>query len=172
MRKINLGDSRLLLVAEAGQIVDSRSGKEYSEIGINESEQEFYHDDMNEELKAAKADMLAEIEAYDKSSNVNGFLVNGITAWLDRETRMSVMNSTNIQIAAGMEETTLWLENHPFKLPCSAVVQMLSVLELYALECYNVTAQHVANVMGIDSVEDIIGYDYTAGYPDKLTFEV
>lgn len=47
---------------------------------------------------------------------------------------------------------------------------MLSALELYALECYNVTAAHKANVMALESVGDVVAYDYESGYPDKLNF--
>ena len=47
---------------------------------------------------------------------------------------------------------------------------MLSALELYALECYNVTAAHKANVMALESVDDVVAYDYESGYPDKLNF--
>ena len=47
---------------------------------------------------------------------------------------------------------------------------MLSALELYALECYNVTAAHKAAVSALESVEDIVAYDYTENYPEKLNF--
>ena len=49
---------------------------------------------------------------------------------------------------------------------------MLSSLELYALNCYNVTAKHKVAIEGLTNIEDIINYDYTVGYPDKLNFTI
>ena len=47
---------------------------------------------------------------------------------------------------------------------------MLNVLEMYALECYNVTQSHIAAVKALDTIEEIESYDYTVGYPKKLSF--
>lgn len=123
-------------------------------------------------LERAKEEKIKAITTYDKSQSVNAFYVGDMIAWLDRETRISLMNSTNIQKSVGMESTTLWLDNKSYTLPCDMVIQMLSALELYALNCYNVTAQHKANVLAMDEVESVNGYDFTTGYPDKLRFEV
>ena len=47
---------------------------------------------------------------------------------------------------------------------------MLSSLELYALNCYNVTAQHKSSVEAMETVEELESYDYTEVYPEKLVF--
>ena len=49
---------------------------------------------------------------------------------------------------------------------------MLSALELYALACYNVTAEHKVAVENLTSLEEVKSYDYTTGYPEKLSFTV
>lgn len=49
---------------------------------------------------------------------------------------------------------------------------MLSALELYALKCYNKTAEHKVNIENMTSVEDIVNYNFTEGYPDKLNFSI
>jgi len=49
---------------------------------------------------------------------------------------------------------------------------MLSSLEIYALECYNQTATHKAAVEALTTAEEINNYDYTTGYPEKLTFSI
>ena len=82
------------------------------------------------------------------------------------------MNSTNILKEVGQETTTLWLGNQSFTLPCDSVIQMLQSLEVYALQCYNVTAQHKANVNILESIEEIKSYDYKTDYPEKLVFNV
>jgi hypothetical protein len=39
---------------------------------------------------------------------------------------------------------------------------------MYALQCFNVTAQHKANVLALDTVDDVTSYDYTSGYPEQI----
>ena len=87
-------------------------------------------------LEAAKTSMLAEITAYDASSSVNSFLLNGMEVWLDK------------------------------------AIQLLSALEMYALECFNVTAAHKKSVSELDNIEEVLTYDYKSGYPEKLKMEV
>lgn len=120
------------------------------------------------ELDAAKAEREYKIDAYDTSSNVNSFTLDGEEVWLDKDTRVGLMNSTNIQKSAGQETTTLWFEGKSYTIPCDTAIQMLSALELYALECYNVTAQHKANVEALTTKKEVEAYDYTTGYPEKL----
>ena len=45
---------------------------------------------------------------------------------------------------------------------------MLYAIEVYASACFDNTAKHKANVMALDSIEEVMSYDYTTGYPDKL----
>lgn len=121
-----------------------------------------------EELKQQKIEA---ITAYDTSESVNSFYLDGEQVWLDKETRVGLMNSTNIQKAAGQETTTLWFGGKSYTLPCDTAIQMLSALELYALECYNVTAQHKANVEALETKEEVEAYDYTTNYPEKLNLK-
>jgi hypothetical protein len=47
---------------------------------------------------------------------------------------------------------------------------MLVALEVYASRCFDTTAAHKAAVMKLTSVEAVLAYDFTQGYPDKLAF--
>ena len=115
-----------------------------------------------------KKRLLDEITAYDMSGSVNSFKLNGLSVWLDKGTRVGLMNSTQIGKAAGNESTTLWLGNNSLTILCDKAIELLSALEMYALACYNVTAQHKANVNTLTDIESIVNYDYTSGYPEKL----
>lgn len=129
-------------------------------------------DGSKDELEIAKEQKLSEISAYDTSTSVNGFKLNGALVWLDKATRVGLMNSTNISKAAGLEKTTLWLGGLKLEVECDKAIQMLSALELYALECFNVTAAHKKSVSELKTVEDVLAYDYTVGYPEKLELSV
>lgn len=119
-----------------------------------------------------KKAMLAYIEKYDASSSVNSFLLNGMEVWLDKATRVGLMNSTTIAKSMGQQKTTLWLGSYQLEVDCDKAIQLLSALEMYALECFNVTAAHKKAVSELDNIEGVLTYDYRAGYPEKLKMEV
>lgn len=121
-------------------------------------------------LDGVKSLKLREISAYDKSEAVNSFSVEGEQMWLDKATRVGLMNSVSIEKASGKKETTLWFGGKPYVIDIDKAIAMLSALEIYALSCYNVTEQHKAMVSELTDIEAVLTYDYTTGYPDKLSF--
>lgn len=123
-------------------------------------------------LEIAKSEKIAQIIAYDTSDAVNSFTLDGDTMWISRDDRISLMNSTTILKNAGQETTTLWYGGQKYTLPCDTLIQMLSALEVYALQCYDVTEEHKAAVNALTTIEEVDAYDYTTGYPEHLTFSV
>ena len=121
---------------------------------------------------AAQKMVLAEIEKHDTSPAVNGFMLNGQRVWLNKDTRVGLMNCTSIAKAMGKKTTTLWFGGMQIEVNCDKAIQLLSALEMYALECFNVTAAHKKAVAGLNTVEEVLGYDYTKGYPEQLKMEV
>ena len=123
-------------------------------------------------LTAAKEQKIAEIDAYDASPAVNGFVLNGSLVWLDKATRVGLMNSTNIAKATGSANTTLWLGGERMVVPCDKAIQLLSALEMYAIGCFNVTAAHKATVEAMKTLDEVLTYDYSKGYPEQLRMVV
>lgn len=121
---------------------------------------------------AAQKMVLAEIEKHDTSPAVNGFMLNGQRVWLNKDTRVGLMNSTSIAKAMGKKTTTLWFGGMQIEVNCDKAIGLLSALEMYALECFNVTAAHKKAVAELNTVEEVLGYDYTKGYPEQLKMEV
>lgn len=121
-------------------------------------------------LEDIKEDLIAKIDNYDTSEEVNCFYYHGVPMWLDKSTRVGLMNSTSIEKSAGAETTTLWLGSLTVTLPVDDLLTMLSELELYALDCYNVTAKHKADARSLKTIEEALEYDFTTGYPPKLMF--
>lgn len=145
---------------------------EYSETAVNEAYAAWKTATANRGLARAKREVLKQIEAYDTSSAVNGFVLNGAVVWLDKATRVGLMNSTTIAKAMGQATTTLWLGNTKLEVGCDMAIQLLSALEMYALECFNVTAAHKKAVAELTDIGEVLSYDYTKGYPEKLSMEV
>ena len=121
-------------------------------------------------IDVIKEEAIEQITEYDQSEDVNSFTLQGKQMWLPKETRVGLVNSVTIEKNAGKKTTVLWFGGEKYELPVDTALQMLSALELYALECYNVTAAHKAAVNALESVEDVVAYDYTQGYPEKLIF--
>lgn len=128
--------------------------------------------DKKSDLEKAKENTIRNIDQYDTSSDVNSFLLNGESVWISKDTRVGLMNSINIEKNSGKEESVLWLNGVCITVNCDAAIQMLSSLELYALACYNRTAEHKLAVNQLTDIKEVESYDYTTGYPDKLSFTI
>lgn len=123
-------------------------------------------------LSVLKAELVSEIDAYDKSIDVNSFILNGEVMWLPKSDRVGLMNSVQIEKGAGREQSTMWFGGIPYTINCDVILGLLQQLELYALDCYNVTAQHKHRAESFTDVEGLLNYkdakEYSQGYPSKL----
>lgn len=124
--------------------------------------------DTTEHLRAI---MLHNVKNYDSSENVNQFSVQGQSMWLSKADRVGLQMRFQAEKSAGKTDTALWAGNgKSFTLNIDTAVQMLYALEQYASKCYDNTMAHIAAVNGLEDKEAIMAYDYTMGYPDKLSF--
>ena len=145
---------------------------------MNLGEKEYYlvseewQERRKETLEKAKKEKLAAILAYDTSSDVNGFMLNGNKVWLDKETRVGLMNSTQITRDMGNDTTTFWFGGYKLEVKCDMAIMLLSTLEMYALECFNVTAAHKKAVSELTTIEAVEAYDYKTGYPKQLNIDL
>lgn len=125
-----------------------------------------------EVLAAAKTAVLSDIDAYDASPSVNSFVLDGQRVWLDFELRDRVYQGNERLKNVGREETTLWFGDKCYNMSIEQAQNIISHIEAYAKDCYNATAQHKANVSAMETVEDVLGYDYTKGYPEMITISL
>lgn len=123
-------------------------------------------------LEEVKQEKINEIISYDISDNVNSFTVNGEQTWISKADRVGLMNSTSIEKANNKMDTYLWFNHTRLTISCDNLINMLSELEEYALKCYNVTEQHKAAVLALDNTDDVINFDITSDYPEKLNFTI
>ena len=141
-------------------------------MNLGEKEYDLVSEEWRERCKAtlekAKKEKLEAILAYDTSSDVNGFMLNGNKVWLDKGTRVGLMNSIQITRDMGQDTTTLWFDGYKLEVRCDMAIMLLSSLEMYALECFNVTAAHKKAVSELTTIEEVEAYDYKTGYPKQL----
>ena len=153
-------------------IEGSVSASEYNEQEVRREYNAWKQKWAEKALVLAKKAKIAEIAAYDTSDKVNGFILNGQIVWLDKATRVGLMNSTTIERDLGQETTELWLGEHNLIIKCNLAIQLLQQLEVYALKCFNVTATHKKEVNNLSTIEEINSYDITKDYPDKLVINI
>ena len=145
-------------------------------MNLGEKEYDLVSEEWRERCKAtlekAKKEKFEAILAYDTSSDVNGFMLNGNKVWLDKGTRVGLMNSIQITRDMGKDTTTLWFDGYKLEVRCDMAIMLLSSLEMYALECFNVTAAHKKAVSELTTIEEVEAYDYKTGYPKMLEMSV
>lgn len=145
---------------------------EYSEAAVNEAYTAWKVATANRKLARAKREVLKKIEDYDTSPAVNGFCLNGERVWLDFELRDRVYQGNERLQRIGRTDTTLWLGKQCYNLSIEQAQNIISHIEAYAKDCYNVTAAHKKAVSELTSIEEVEKYDITAGYPAQLKMEV
>ena len=133
-----------------------------------------------EKLEQAKANKIAEITAYDTSSSVNGFILNGmLVPWSKNdpnspnvEKRMGLRQNIADKVALGEKNISIWLKGMSFTMPCAQAEVLMRSIENYAYECFNVTASHKQAVSELTTIEEVEAYDYKTGYPKMLEMSV
>lgn len=123
-------------------------------------------------LAAAKREVLSAISTYDASDSVNTLVVNGQRGWLDKATRVGLMNGVGVAKACGMERMSLWIDGREYVMDVARLEELLVKVEVYAMACYNVTAGHRRAVAGLTTLEAVLGYDFKAGYPQMVSVVV
>lgn len=127
--------------------------------------------DYEASIDEVRVQKLSKLRMYDASEEVNQFFINDIPGWLNKNTRVGLMNSIAIEKGAGKAGTKIWLGDTLFALSIEKAVDLLQQVELYALACYDTTQRHIKIINQLETKEEIESYDFKQGYPGKLNFE-
>ena len=122
-------------------------------------------------VKEIKELLLSLQAEYDNSAEVNSFYLNDKRVWLDKATRVGLVNSLNLEKSTGKTDTILWFNNVSITIDIDKALQLLSIVEMYAKECYNNTHQHYFDIAKLETIEDCLLFDITSGYPNILKIE-
>ena len=153
--------------------IDPEDGEEYQTI--NPTEEMILADGWTkyvtpeptvDDLKKLK---LQEIIDYDKSPDVNTFYVGGIALWLSREERIVIKDRFQREKDAGKEKTKLLYQGLTLELAPDMGIQLINMVSAYADQCFDVTEGHKSAVKSLTTKKEIANYDYTTGYPEKVS---
>lgn len=129
-------------------------------------------------LSNAINDKIKEILSYDDSKEVNNCYIKYndqlLTYWADRSERNDLKPAIRDYQSMGNEYYRLDLRElgMSLTLPCEMLLNMLSALEVYAINCFNVTSDHIFAVKALKTIDEVNSYNYKTGYPQKITFEL
>ena len=127
-------------------------------------------------LDKAKADKIAELETYDDSDAVNSFTIRtqdcDFIEWLDPYKRNNASRAIESAKKLSIPTLTTAIGDIPLTLATEDADLYLAQLEIYAVTCTGVTASHKAAINALKTVEEVEGYDFTQGYPEKLVFSI
>ena len=129
-------------------------------------------------VERAKRIKLDELHKFDESSEVNDCIVvqqgQELHYWANKSERDILKGAIRDYQSVGRTEYRLDLRELGISLliPCETLLGMLAQLEVYAADCYNKTTDHEFAIKLMTSIEEVNGYDFKFGYPDKLRFEL
>ena len=129
-------------------------------------------------LEEARLNKISELEDYDSSSEVNiCYITLGdfeMPYWADKSERSSLKTAVQNCVSLGRELYRLDLRDKgvSMNINCEALLQMLAALEVYAVDCYNKTTDHIFAIKALETIEEVEAYDFTVGYPEKLRFNI
>lgn len=124
-------------------------------------------------LEEAKMEKEMQIDEYDQSDNVNAFTINNEQkAWFTPDERSNYRNSIDAAKLVGIESLSMYVGNIAVTLSTQQAELMLAQIQLYADQCFMVTKGHKVNVEALTTIEEVDAYDYKAGYPQMLNFNI
>ena len=121
-------------------------------------------------LTLAKAEKQTAITEHDNSANVNSFTVGGIPMWLNFDQRSRLKATLDAIEGEGGTEMTKSFGGIDYTFTCVQWRSMINAVEVYAGQCQTVTQEHRNAVDVLTTIEKVQQYDFTTGYPQKLSF--
>lgn len=123
-----------------------------------------------DDIEAWRGLRKVQAQGYDKCGRVNRFYLGGRTMWLDSGMRRKICSRLAAEEASGRDMTTLWDGTTPIPMPVRGAREMLDQLELYAIDCYDITARHLAVIEELQTIEELRAFDISVGYPESPHF--
>ena len=127
-----------------------------------------------EKVNIAKQELTEKILEYDKSDEVNicyiEFANQKLPYWADKFERGSLKSAVQDCINCGRENYRLDLRELGIfvEVNCESALHNLSKLEVYAIDCYNTTTDHLFAVNNLTTIEELENYNYRENYPEKI----
>lgn len=119
-------------------------------------------------LEEAKMQKTSALMAYDASPAVNSFTLGNESLWLTPNDRTNYL----LTMEAAKDEGISTVPFHGYSVPVDMAISIIKAVSVYAMQCVGVTNAHKNAINALDTIEAVDAYNYEAGYPEKLNFEI
>ena len=126
----------------------------------------------NKYINTLKKGKIAQVKEYDKSDNVNKFIINGDAVWMDKDTRMGIVRGIRAQKEEGATTVSVMFGDTWYELPVEDALGILNAVEVYAMACFKRTSEHMTAVESLTTIDAVSSYDFTTGYPKVQEFVI
>ena len=99
-----------------------------------------------------------------QDSKVNVFSFRGKDYWWDKNTRIGLDRLAN----SGKDSYEIVLGTDIIEVSKNELQNLLNQLEIYANKCFINTQRHLNAIENLNTPLELIEYDYTLGYPNKV----
>jgi len=116
--------------------------------------------------------------SYDSSEKINNCIIvynnEKIRYWANKHERDALKSALQDCIAIGRTVYRLDLRDKgvTINISCEKLLQMLAILEVYAIDCFNKTTDHEFILKSLETIDEIEAYEFKDGYPDAPQFEI
>ena len=112
--------------------------------------------------------LVKKVKLYGDSLEASSFICNGEKVWLDKQQRSSIMNLLNLMNEDSFE---LILHDKVHIVSSEKLRKLLNDLEIFSYNCLVNTTKHIENIKKLKTYQEVVNYDYTTGFPEKLILE-
>lgn len=102
-----------------------------------------------------------------QDSKVNVFSFRGKDYWWDKNTRIGLNRLAN----SGKNSYEIVFGTDIVEISKDELQKLLNQLEIYANKCFVNTHKHLNAIEALNTPLELIEYNYTIGYPDKVVIE-
>ena len=99
-----------------------------------------------------------------QDSKVNVFSFRGKDYWWDKNTRIGLDRLAN----SGKDSYEIVFGTDIIEISKNELQNLLNQLEIYANKCFINTQRHLNTIENLNTPLELIEYDYTLGYPNKV----
>ena len=99
--------------------------------------------------------------------NSKEFEYKGEKLWWDKNTRAGLINLAN----SSESNIPILINDKVVEFDPATLKNLLVKLEVYSSKVFITTYEHIQKIKKLQTFEDILSYDYTLGYPEKIVIE-
>ena len=108
--------------------------------------------------------LIGKVKNIDNSKE---FEYKGKKLWWDKSTRAGLLNLAN----SSTDNVAILIGDDIISFNLELLKDLLAQLEVYSSKRLIVTHKHIKAIEKLQTFEDILKYNYTLGYPDKVVIE-